>query len=126
MGAVRESKKSTPKRWQEALERAHKDVIRVRQINSTGQWVAMSADANSEAYDIDVIGAYAYGCSCPASVHGDQVCKHRAAFYEYIGLLELVEGEPPPFDPQAQMYPPLPAVVLAGFGRTSELHTAEY
>lgn len=123
MPAVREPKQSTPQRWQEALTRAHKDGIRVRQVHSSGQWVAMSADPDSEAYDMSVIGAYAYACSCPAAEHGDPVCKHRACFYEYIGLLELVEGDPPPFDPQAQMYPPLPSVVLAGIGATHGVDT---
>lgn len=116
MSSVRLPKESTPQRWEDALRRSIEDGVIVRQLHPTGQWIATSRDKEGDAYQLDVIAAFAYGCSCPAAEHGDPVCKHRAAFYAKMGLLATTpEGEDPTFSPEPLMYPPLPDVVYSHF-----------
>jgi hypothetical protein len=72
-------------RWQAARARAMVERIVVFQVESTGQWVASSGTKPGKGYAIAVQGNRTYDCDCDAGKHGDEVCKHRAAFYEQIG-----------------------------------------
>jgi hypothetical protein len=82
-------------RWQKAAERAVEHDIRVAQLHGSGQWVATSSSQAGVAYELEVTGAIAHGCSCLAGLNDDPVCQHRAAFYLLIGALVLPEPEPP-------------------------------
>jgi hypothetical protein len=85
-----------PARWQKAAERAVAEGIQIRQLQSTGQWVATSGSDKSLAYQIEVTGAVAHGCDCLAGLNGDSVCKHRAAYNLLVGAIDLTpEPEPP-------------------------------
>lgn len=85
-----------PARWQKAAERAIAENIQIRQLQSTGQWIATSGTDTSLAYQVEVTGAVAHSCDCLAGLNGDGVCKHRAAFYLLVGALSLTpEPEPP-------------------------------
>jgi hypothetical protein len=85
-----------PARWQKAAERAVAEGIQVRQLQSTGQWIASSGSDRTVAYQLDVTGAVAHGCDCLAGLNGDHVCKHRAAYYLLVGAIILTpEPEPP-------------------------------
>lgn len=64
----------------------------------SGAWIATSGSDSSAAYELEVTGDVAHGCSCLAGLNGDPVCKHRAAFYLAVGLLDP-EPEPPALDP---------------------------
>ncbi len=85
---------ATPARWQAALQRALAEGVQVRQVVGCGLWVATSGSDPSKAYAVQVRDGLAYGCECPAAEYGDQVCKHRAAYYHAAGLLDL-DPEPP-------------------------------
>ena len=91
--ATRPVRIATPERWAKAAERARAEGVQVRQVASTGQWVATSGSDANVAYLMEVTGTVAHGCSCLAGVNGDPVCKHRAAFDLAAGLLG---PEPPP------------------------------
>ena len=82
----------TPARWRAAIKRAIKEGIEVRQLAGSGAWVAASGSDAGAAYEVAVSGGVAHGCTCPAGAHGDPVCKHRAAFYHTVGVLD---PEPP-------------------------------
>lgn len=85
-----------PARWQRAAERAIAENIQIRQLQSTGQWVATSGSDHTLAYQLDVTGAVAHGCDCLAGLNGDGVCKHRAAYYLLVGALSLTPEPDPP------------------------------
>lgn len=86
--ASRDAKEYTVSRWHRAAERALAQGVTVRQVASTGQWIATSGSAADVAYALDVTGAVAHGCDCPAGQVSDPVCKHRAAWYLLIGALD--------------------------------------
>jgi hypothetical protein len=86
---------SSPVRWQKAAQRAIAEGIQVRQLAGSGQWIATSGSDATVAYEVEVTGNIAHGCSCLAGLNGDPCCKHRAAFYLLIGALSL-EPEPEP------------------------------
>lgn len=97
MAATTQTRRTdSPARWIKAAERAIAEGIRVRQLQSTGQWVAKSGTDEYLAYEVQVTGNVAHGCDCLAGLNGDPVCKHRAAFYLLIGSIDLTpEPEPP-------------------------------
>lgn len=80
---------ATPARWQAAAQRAVAEQIQIRQLQSTGEWIATSGSDTNLAYLVAVTGAIAHGCDCLAGLNGDPVCKHRAAYYLSIGALSL-------------------------------------
>ncbi|MDQ3694334.1 MAG: hypothetical protein M3464_11995 [Chloroflexota bacterium] len=104
---IRQQQQATPTRWQSAVERAISEGVQVRQLAGSGAWIATSGSDAATAYEIEVTGEVAHGCSCLAGINGDPVCKHRAAFYFALGLL----------DPEPE--PPAPALAPCGycFGR---------
>ena len=87
-------RQASPARWHRAVERAMSEGIQVRQLAGSGAWIATSGSDSSTAYELDVTGEIAHGCSCLAGLNGDSVCKHRAAFYLAVGVLDP-EPEPP-------------------------------
>ena len=92
---TRSTRQATPARWQKAAQRAIAEGIQVRQLAGSGQWIANSGSDTAVAYEVDVTGNIAHGCTCLAGLNDDPVCKHRAAFYLLIGALS-VEPEPEP------------------------------
>ena len=91
---------ATPERWQLALARALAENIQVRQLAGSGQWIATSGTDAGAAYALAITNGVAHGCECPAGENNDPVCKHRAAFYHAIGVLDL-DPEPVPPAPAA-------------------------
>lgn len=77
----------SPARWQAALDRAIANGIQVRQLASTGQWIATSGSDATVAHELGVTGGIAHECDCLAAQHGDPICQHRAAYYRLIGAL---------------------------------------
>ncbi len=88
----RPARAATPARWQAALERAIAGGVQVRQLNTSGAWIATSSSDGASAYEIGVVGGVARSCTCAAGEYGDPVCCHRAAYYRHVGLLDLIEG----------------------------------
>src|SRR4051794_33401031 len=88
-----------PGRWMKAAERAVAEVVQIRQLASSGQWIASSGSDATVAYKVEVTGNVAHGCGCLAGLNDDPVCKHRAAFYLLIGALELDPEPPAPVAP---------------------------
>ena len=88
----RDYRRATPERWQAALKRSVAGNVQVRQLNTSGAWIATSSSDGASAYEIDVVGGVARSCTCAAGEYGDPVCCHRAAFYRHVGLLDLEEG----------------------------------
>jgi hypothetical protein len=82
---MRRPRQATLERWAKAAERAIKEHIEVRQVNSSG------AQANV-AYLMEITNGIVRSCSCPAGEFGDSCCKHAARFYLDAGLLD---PEPP-------------------------------
>ncbi len=76
------------------MQRAIAENVQVRQLAGSCAWIATSGSDAGTAYEIEVTGEVAHGCSCLAGSNGDPVCKHRAAFYLTVGLLDP-EPEPP-------------------------------
>ncbi len=99
---------ATPAQWQAALARALAEGVQVRQLAGSGAWLATSGSDAVTAYGLAVTNGVAHGCDCPAGAHGDPVCKHRAAFYHALGLLDL-DPEPEPPAPAAPMLIAFPA-----------------
>ena len=104
---TRRQRTATPERWQAALRRAIADGVQVRQIGSTGQWVATSATDKAMAYLIEATNGIAHGCGCKAGEFDDPVCCHRAAFYHLAGLLDL-DDDPEPEPPAPAATAPVP------------------
>ena len=99
---TRQQRQATPARWHKAVERAIGEDVQVRQLAGCGAWIATSGSDASAAYELEVTGAVAHGCNCLAGINGDPVCKHRAAFYLAIGVLDPEPDPPAPalaFDP---------------------------
>ncbi len=92
----RTNRTASPARWQAALARAIAEGVQVRQLASSGAWIATSGQDATIAYQVAVSGGVAHGCDCPAGEHGDPVCKHRALWYHRAGLLD---PEPDPATP---------------------------
>lgn len=74
--------------------------MQVRQVISSGAWVATSATDPTVAYEIGVTASVAHDCTCKAVAFGDPVCCHRAAYYHRAGLLDL-DPEPATASPTA-------------------------
>jgi hypothetical protein len=108
---IRRPRVATPDRWQKALQRALDGQVQVRQLAGSGAWIATSATDPATAYEIEITGEIAHGCSCLAGLNSDPVCCHRAAFYHQIGMLDL--------DPEPQ--PPAPAAPLRYVGPSGRL-----
>ena len=92
--AIRRPAAPSPARWQRALQRALAEGIQVRQLAGSGGWVATSGTQAGAAYELEITGTIAHGCGCLAGLNGDAVCKHRAAWYFSVGLLDP-EPDPP-------------------------------
>ncbi len=90
----RQQRQATPARWQKAVERASAENVQVRQLAGSGAWIATSGSDPNTAYELGVTGEVAHGCNCLAGLNGDPVCRHRAAFYLAVGLLDP-EPDPP-------------------------------
>lgn len=88
MVAATPRRTSTPERWQAALARARKEGIEVRQLVGSGGWIATSGTDRRAAYELDVTSGVVHGCACPAALHDDPVCKHRAAYWLALGVNE--------------------------------------
>ena len=94
---------ATPERWAKAAGRAIEEGVEVRQIASTGQWIATSGTQSNACYLLDVVAGVVRGCTCPAGELGDPVCKHGAAFYLAAGVMD---PEPPtPAAPALRIVP---------------------
>lgn len=96
---TRRQRTATPERWQAALRRALAEEIEVRQLAGSGAWVATSGSDAATAYEVSQ-----FGCSCPADEFGDPVCKHRAAYWHAVGVLDL-DPDPEPPTPAAPAVP---------------------
>ncbi len=107
-------------RWQSAAQRAIAGGVQVRQLAGSGQWIATSGADSSTAYTLEVTGAVAHGCDCLASLNGDPVCRHRAAWYVLIGALS---GDPEPEPPAPVTCPS--ATAAASFMIPSPSNTAD-
>ena len=57
---------ASPERWQKAAPRAITEGVQVRLVNAGGMWVATSGTDATMAYLIEVVGAIAQSCTCPA------------------------------------------------------------
>ncbi len=79
---------ATPARWRAALNRARSEGVEVRQLVGSGGWIATSGTNPRAAYELDVTAGIPHGCACPAAAHDDPVCKHRAAYWIALGILD--------------------------------------
>ena len=84
---------STPERWQAALARARKEGVEVRQLVGSGGWIATSGTDRRAAYELDVTSGVVHGCACPAALHDDPGCKHRAAYWGALGVVDPAQIE---------------------------------
>ncbi len=96
---------SSPARWIKAAERAVAEGVQIRQLAGSGAWVASSGSDPNAAYEVEVTGNVAHGCSCLAGLNDDPVCKHRAAYFVLIGAL----------DPNPEPDPPAPVAPVVCF-----------
>ncbi len=87
MAVVAGSRNPTPERWAKAVARALDEGVTVRQVNSSGAWVATSGTQPAVAYVLDIAHGIVQSCSCPAGDFGD-LCKHAARWYFDHGLLD--------------------------------------
>lgn len=90
----RTRRQATPERWQTALGRAFAEGVQVRQLAGSGAWMALSGTDATVAYLTDGMN-----CECQAAEFGDPVCKHRAAYWNAIGALDLDPQPDPPTAP---------------------------
>lgn len=86
------ARQASPERWAKAVRRALDEGVEVRQILSSGQWIATSGTMAGTAYVLDVTGGIAHGCDCLAGLNDDPVCKHRARWFYDHGLLDGPDG----------------------------------
>ena len=86
----------SPARWQKALRRALAEGVTVRQLATSGVWVAASGTDATAAYVVTVTA-----CECRAGQEGDAVCKHRAMLRHTLGMLDLEPEPPTPAAPPA-------------------------
>ncbi len=73
---------NTPDRWRQALVRARRGGLQLRQLVGSGAWVATSERDEEAAYMVTE-----YECDCFAAEFGDPVCKHRAMLRYRLGHL---------------------------------------
>jgi hypothetical protein len=92
-------------RWRQAVARALEHDIRVAQLQGSGQWIATSGSQPGVAYELEVTGNVAHGCTCLAGLNSDPVCQHRAAFSLRLGALEPSPEPDPPAPVLAQDCP---------------------
>jgi hypothetical protein len=86
--AERRARQATPERWVKAAGRAMSEGIEVRQVNTSGIWVATSGSQANVAYLLEIANGIVQSCSCPAGDFGDPCCKHAARFYLDAGVLD--------------------------------------
>jgi hypothetical protein len=94
---------SSPARWQRALRRALEQGVDVRQLATSGVWVASSGTDATAAYVVTPDD-----CECRAAAEGDRVCKHRALLRHILGDLPLDPEPPTPAAPAAPARPSCP------------------
>ncbi|HYI23957.1 MAG TPA: hypothetical protein VD767_00975 [Thermomicrobiales bacterium] len=94
MATILQHRPNTRARWVAALDRARREGISVRQLTSSGAWIASSASDPHVAYEVSI-----HRCTCKAAEFGeDPVCKHRAALRIHLGLplaLDLAASDDP-------------------------------
>lgn len=78
-------------RWQRAAQRARDRGIQVRQLETSGQWIASSGSDPKRAHELEVVNGLVRSCSCEAGQFGDPCCAHAAAYYLSVGMIELPE-----------------------------------
>lgn len=108
---IRSRRHATPERWQAALKRAFAEGVQVRQLATSGVWIATSGTNPDAAYV--TTGAE---CECPAGANGDPICKHRAAYWHMTGALDL-DPEPEPLPPALAVSPEQMDVEDAAYAR---------
>jgi hypothetical protein len=86
METVYKRRESSLERWQLAARRARKEGIEARQLVGSGGWIATSGTDRRAAYELAVTSGVVHDCACPAALHSDPVCKHRAAYWIAIGI----------------------------------------
>jgi hypothetical protein len=101
--AIRTRRNESPARWMKAADRAIAEGVEVRQCAGSGLWIATSGTDSGAAYELEVYGAVAAGCSCLAGMNEDPVCKHRAAFYLLVGAIVLSPEPPTPAAPEVEV-----------------------
>ncbi len=85
---LRTLRQATPARWQTALRRAFAEHISVRQLAGSGMWIATSCSDLAAAYEVT-----RETCECQAGPFGDPVCKHRAAYWVALGIVDPAQIE---------------------------------
>jgi hypothetical protein len=65
----------------------------VRQLVGSGGWIATSGTNRLAAYELEVTSGIVHGCACPAALHDDPVCKHRAAYWIALGVTDPSQME---------------------------------
>lgn len=98
---TRRTRQASPERWQKAARRAVDEGIQVRQVNTSGIWVANSGTQANVAYMLEIARGVVQSCTCPAGDFGDPCCKHAARYYLDAGVLTLDDPEP---DPPAPLF----------------------
>src|SRR5918992_5911040 len=93
---------TSPARWQKALRRALEQGVDVRQLATSGVWIATSGTDATAAYVVTPTD-----CECRAAAEGDVCCKHRALLRHVLGDLPL-DPEPAPPAPAAPAVAPPP------------------
>lgn len=111
--ATRTRRVDSPARWAKAAARAVEEGVEVRQCAGSGLWIATSGTDAGAAYELEVYGNVAIGCSCLAGMNDDPVCKHRAMYYLLVGALTLDPEPPTPAAPAVPAYA-VPKVVGEG------------
>lgn len=86
-------RESTAERWQAALARARKEGVEVRQLVGSGGWIATSGTNGRAAYELAVTSGIVHGCTCEAASYDDPVCKHRAAYWMSMGVVDPARME---------------------------------
>jgi hypothetical protein len=86
-------RESTPARWQAAVARARKEGVQVRQLVGSGGWIATSGTNQRAAYELAVTSGIVHGCACQAASFEDPVCKHRAAYWLSLGVVDPTQIE---------------------------------
>jgi len=60
---MRQPRRATPERWAKAAARAAAEGVEVRQVASTGQWVATSGTQANVCYLLNVANGVVQGCT---------------------------------------------------------------
>lgn len=93
--SVTSGRTASHERWQRAAQRARDRGIEVRQLETSGQWIANSGSDPKKAHELEIVNGLVRSCSCEAGQFGDPCCAHSAAYYLSVGVLVL-EGESGP------------------------------